>query len=329
MTPKENSPGGLLVAIATQPGQFELRPRQLRASDYGAILSTIENKKNNPGANLEPHDQRNLILMDTIKKLEEASSTAHYHKCALRNLDAWKRERITHDGMIVHLLPGDWGEVTLAMTKRYGHIFACLNMANAFAPGGGYTDGMIAQEENMYRRTDCHFSLDRKDLDEHMYYLPEKTRLINGEDDRVYLDSVCPRVCIRGAEDCTASNLGYPLLSENELFLFYELRSAAKDLRYGGRYDRSETTKRIAAQLDTLIAHGVRHVVLSAFGCGAFLNPGEDVAAVYKEELQKHALDFDVVTFGIFHAGYGPGNFEPFRRVFGDWSKPLWNNISR
>lgn len=322
------SPGGLLVASATQSGNFELKPRQLHASDYGAILPTQPTPMLTtpmPTTRVEPFVQRNIILMDTLTKLEEASSTGHYHKCALRNIKGWKKKCITstqdNEMMIVHLLPGDWGDVTLEMTRRYGHIFACLNMANAYSPGGGYTDGCVAQEENMYRRTDCHFSLDRKDdLDEEYMYLPEKTRLLNAIDDRVYLDSVCPRVCIRGAEDRTASDLGYPLLPEEELFLFFELRSAAVDLRRGAWYNRAETTKRVAAQLDTLIEHGVRHVVFSAFGCGAFLNPGEDVAAVYKEELQKRSSDFDVVAFGIFNAGYGPGNFDPFQRVFGDWA---------
>ena len=46
-----------------------------------------------------------------------------------------------------------------------GTLFASLNMANAYGPGGGYTHGMVAQEENMFRRTDCHFSLRREDID--------------------------------------------------------------------------------------------------------------------------------------------------------------------
>jgi len=355
-------PGSLLVASATQPGQIEVKPRRLRASDYGAILptkkellslsdgiinSTTRSSSPTPNSNEISHlpnlrtpprktrvyrehrVQRNIILIDTITKLEEASSTGHYHKCALRNLEAWKakaRCSTAHNEkneVVVHLLPGDWGDVTLTMTKRYGRIFACLNMANAHSPGGGYTHGYAAQEENMYRRTDCHFFLDRKDLDDELMYLPEKTRLLNAVDDRVYLDATCPRVCIRGAEDRTASDLGYALLPQCDLFLFYELRSAAVDLRFGrARYDRAETSKRIAAQLDTLIEHGVRHVVLSAFGCGAFENPSDDVAAVYKEELQKRRSDFDVVAFGIFNAGYGPCNFGPFQKVFGDWAKP-------
>ena len=39
----------------------------------------------------------------------------------------------------VVVLPGDWGVVTLEMTRQYGVTFASLNMANAYGPGGGYT----------------------------------------------------------------------------------------------------------------------------------------------------------------------------------------------
>ena len=31
--------------------------------------------------------------------------------------------------------------------SRFGTAFAVLNMANAYGPGGGYMDGMAAQEE--------------------------------------------------------------------------------------------------------------------------------------------------------------------------------------
>ena len=40
--------------------------------------------------------------------------------------------------------------MTAGLTRKYGVTFASLNMANAYCPGGGYTDGMVAQEENMY-----------------------------------------------------------------------------------------------------------------------------------------------------------------------------------
>ena len=108
---------------------------------------------------------------------------------------------------------------------------------------------------------------------------------------------------------------------DTEVFPFLELRAAAVDLRGHGShaFDDAETARRIGAQLDTLIEKGVRHAVLSAFGCGAFMNPAERVAAAYRAELEKRATHFDVIAFGIFHAGYGPNNYAPFEAAFEGW----------
>jgi len=214
---------------------------------------------------------------------------------------------------------GDWCEVTLAMTKKYGETFAALNMANAFYPGGGYARGMVAQEENMFRRTDCHFSLHPTMMDSTEEYTAEHTALIEAREGRVYLDTQCPRVCVRGAEDRGRPDLGYMWLEDDDIFPFYELRAAAVDLRGGKGFNEEEMARRVRAQLDTLADAGVRHAVLSAFGCGAFMNPAPAIAAVYKAELQRRATDFDVVAFAIYHAGYGPNNYAPFEAVFKDW----------
>ena len=56
--------------------------------------------------------------------------------------------------------------------------------------------------------------------------------------------------------------------------------------------------------------------MLGAFGCGAFLNPGAEVARLYKDELARRAEAFEVVVFAVYAAGYGPGNFGPFKAVF-------------
>jgi hypothetical protein len=93
-------------------------------------------------------------------------------------------------------------------------------------------------------------------------------------------------------------------------------RAAARDLRDGSAFDADEARRRIVAQLDSLAAHGIRHAALGGFGCGAFLNPGAEVARLYKEELARRADDFCVVAFAIYAAGYGPGNFGPFKAVF-------------
>ena len=168
----------------------------------------------------------------------------------------------------------------------------------------------------MFRRTDCHFSV----LDEHMIgdrYTPEKTALLSAEGGRVHLDTARPRTCIRGPEDRAKEDLGYPWLPDDHVFPFYELRAAAQDLRGGHPFDEAEARKRIEAQLDTLEQAGLRHAVLSAFGCGAFQNPADRVAALYRDALAEREGKFDCVAFAIFHPGYGPDNYAVFSRVFG------------
>lgn len=290
---------------------FGSEPRQLRYKEFGVSI---------PRPFGGAQGKRIEVLIQTLERLEEASPTAKYHRLAQENLRRWRKEaeaRETVASCEIRVLPGDWGAVTHELTKEFGVCFASLNMANAECPGGGYANGMIAQEENMFRRTDCHFSLNKEEFDDDMY--DEETKdILNAKGGRVYLDVDYPRVCIRGAEDRHQSDLGYEWLPDEEVFPFYELRAAAMDLRGGLSFDQKETERRIAAQLDTLIDKKVRHVVLSAFGCGAFLNPAERVAALYRQEIEKRMEHFDVIAFGIFNAGYGPSNFEPFMKEFKD-----------
>jgi len=178
--------------------------------------------------------------------------------------------------------------------------------------------GAIAQEENMFRRTDCHF---RIAADEYGVtadrYLPQMTRLLSAHDGVVYLDKDRPRVCIRWPEDRASADLGYRWLPDEQVFPFFELRAAAQDLRDGLAFEPGDARRRIAAQLDTLRNHGLRHAVLSAFGCGAFRNPADRVAAIYRDEIVARAEHFDVIAFAILAPGYGPDNYTPFVRVIG------------
>ena len=112
--------------------------------------------------------------------------------------------------------------------------------------------------------------------------------------------------------------MGYRWLPDNQVFPFFELRAAAQDLRHGAAFDPCDARRRIAAQLDTLRNHGLRHAVLSAFGCGAFRNPADRIAAIYREEIVARSKDFDVIAFAIFAPGYGPDNYTPFARMIGE-----------
>jgi hypothetical protein len=264
--------------------------------------------------------RRRAVLRETIDAFERSEPADLYHRLALRNLDRWQeRSAGSHSGLRVEVLPGDWGEVTGALTAKYGQCFAVLNMANPYVPGGAYVEGAVAQEENMFRRTDCHFQVGHEEYDPATdCYHPVTTRLLLAQEGRVYLDSQKPRVCIRGPEDRAHPDLGYPWLAEDQVFPFLELRASAQDLRGGHHFSEDEARRRISAQFNTLKDHGVRHVVFGAFGCGAFKNPSDRVARIYREEILKHELAFSVIAFAIFHAGYGPNNFIPFQEALGN-----------
>ena len=79
------------------------------------------------------------------------------------------------------------------------------------------------------------------------------TALVSGANGRVYLDTTTPRVCIRGAEDLTQADFGYKWLAPNEVFPFFELRTAAVDLRGNKKgFDARECRRRIDAQVTHL-----------------------------------------------------------------------------
>lgn len=261
--------------------------------------------------------QRRRVLAETLAVLSERR--AYYLDRAERNLARWHAAAATPDPPFeLRVVAGDWGEVTADLTRQFGVPFAVLNMANAYVPGGAYVEGAVAQEENMFRRSDCHFHVDAPGYDPSTdRYSAAMTRLISGQDGRVYLDPDQPRVCVRGREDRARPDLGYRWLDDSEVFPFFELRAAGVDLRDGRPFDPTEARRRIAALLDTLIHNRLRNAVLGALGCGAFRNPTEPVARIFGEEILARRERLGIVAFAIFNAGYGPDNHAIFARVLG------------
>lgn len=262
--------------------------------------------------------RRRAVLRETLNRFSTADPPNKYDLLANSNLERWRNSAEKHfGGNQVYVAGGDWGDVTQRFTKEYGCCFAALNMANAFVPGGAYVEGTAAQEENMFRRTNCHFFVGPDEYDPtNDRYHAHMTSLISAEHGVVYLDSKNPRVCIRGSEDRCRSDLGYPWLPDAEVFPFFELRAAAQDLRDGSAFSEPNARKRIAAQLNTLIVHGIKHAILGASGCGAFMNPALRIAELYRQEIEKRKHNFEVIAFAIHESGYGPDNLTPFTEVF-------------
>jgi hypothetical protein len=304
-------------ATQTQASMYEARKEaekiiRIIKNDPFSFLSTqnISRKAQNPHSrDLSMDDiKRQLVQQDTIMKLNTQGYLESLRKKAKQNLGNQKQSRQT----VVEVTKGDWGEITGNLTKNYGIIFAVLNMANAFKFGGGYLEGRSAQEENMFRRSDCSLDETGRQKDSmgraNNTYDRPMTDLINAVNGQVYLD-VHPRVCFKGADDGNGG--GYNVLPDNETFLFYELRSAAVDLRNGHAFDQNVCLQRIEAQFKTLENNGLRHVVLSAFGCGAFKNPPDEVAECYRQKILQHSGNFDVICFAIYDV-HGSNNYTFF-----------------
>ena len=291
------------------------------------INNCFENRRydyNNYGKDILTEGDLDPVQIALKKTLEYFSTNNNLYNAtnkALGNLKLWNDEAEKVKRKVeakVEIKQGDWGDITLGMTRQYGQIYTVLNMANAIYPGGHYTEKPQAQEENMFRRSSCHFFLERIDMNEtKTEYKNDKTKLINAENNIVYLDNVCPRVCIMDTK--------YNIVNEDQFFPFYEMKAAALDRRQKHKelkqtipmvYDDSETKemeKKISAQFTTMMQQNQKYCILSAFGCGAFLNPAEQVAKIYADCIFNFRDHFEHIVFAIFDRG--TTNFDSFNKT--------------
>ena len=197
---------------------------------------------------------RQCVLQETLCAFASTFNTMTYHEIAHYNMirfkekSQWKEIDKSTFG-IIKVINSDTLDAALSATKIFGERFTVLNMANATGFGGGYTHGRSAQEENIFRRTDCHFSMLRTDLSlknpgNYKYFFTYEddgnltmTQRINRG--IVFKDQ--PRVCIRRGESLVPGDnkppveilqlIHYKWLDYYDIFQFYEMRNAARDYR--------------------------------------------------------------------------------------------------
>lgn len=295
-----------------------------------------------PPANTpDDREYRKHVLWDTLESLQGPQLKTATDE-AKANLRRWATAAVNVTPPYLEVLDGDWGEITQQMTERYGQLYTVLNMAHAEHPGGGYQKGAPAQEETIMYRSSEHFYIDRAlevaaDLTN---YTPAMTDLLNAKNDRVYLDIVCPRVCIKSKEVSEVDidpatgrpkivvRTGKPALKINRTasyqplgdkkFPFFAMKAAADDLRGPKPFNKASMEKKIEAQFVTAIEKGVKYIVLSAFGCGAFANRPEDVAPLYAAAIKKYHHRFNHIVFAIYSgSNIGGDNVGVFTSSFG------------
>jgi uncharacterized protein (TIGR02452 family) len=201
-----------------------------------------------------------------------------------------------------------------------------LNMASDRNPGGGVQNGSGAQEENIFRRTNLFRS-----LYQFADYAAEYG--IRGARDRYPLDGKTGGVYSGSITVFRASeSSGYALLKEPYRLSFVSVPALRRPelVKKGDAYFIAdsfvETAKeKIRTILRIAAIHNHENLVLSAFGCGAFANPPEHVALLFKEVFDEAEFKnyFRLAVFSIiddhnsWKAQNPEGNVLPFLKVFG------------
>ena len=199
-----------------------------------------------------------------------------------------------------------------AASAYKGKKVAVLNFANNHSVGGApWSAG--AQEECLCRTSTLYPCI----LAEYEAFYQRHQDLYRagkidnyGNDDLIYT----PGVIVFKSDESAPK-----LLKKEEWYPVDVITCAAPQLGFcdSGQTARFEAmmNMRIQKILQAAKKEGVEVLILGAFGCGAFNNPPETVARLFKENLKLY--HFETVEFAVYDRGKVGGNLDVFKRVFG------------
>ena len=215
-------------------------------------------------------------------------------------------------------------ETTLSAHRRHlakGHKVVSLNFAAATQPGGGFLTGARAQEEYLCRSSALYLAI--KDSPMYAYHRREghnrySDAMIYSPDVPVFRDDehgLLPKPYL--ASFITSAAPLTKHLHPEELVHIPEI------LR-----------ERIRKILSVAQAHGHDSLVLGAWGCGAFGNDGNQVAALFKWALAEDFKGaFKEVTFAIVDTSPEKKFIGPFTKCFlkpaEPFIEPLWEIVAK
>jgi uncharacterized protein (TIGR02452 family) len=205
-------------------------------------------------------------------------------------------------------------DTTLSVARRMtleGRAPGTLNFASATHPGGGFLTGARAQEESLARSSGLYTCLEGDPF--YQYHQGE------GHNDHFYSHAAIysPDVPVFRLDDGT-------LLEEpwTGTFLTSAAVMASRILESGRHSEADiehamrERTRRV---LEIFRHHGHRHLLLGAWGCGAFGGDSRVMARLFKETLEgEFAGTFETVVFGITDWSEERRFIEPFEQGFSE-----------
>ena len=73
---------------------------------------------------------------------------------------------------------------------------------------------------------------------------------------------------------------------------------------------------RIQRIFQVAAAEGTEILILGAFGCGAFRNPPDIVADVFRDVTSKYRKKFETIEYAVYHTDREAENYRAFQKAF-------------
>lgn len=181
-----------------------------------------------------------------------------------------------------------------------------LNFANPVEPGGGWARGAYAQEENLCRASSLYKCL-IKDID---FYKFNDSNIALSSHYLIYSPFV--PFFKNGALEFLNRPFKASVITSSAVIV-PEVEEGKNNLIYKTMYERCKKIICLAA------SQGHRVLLLGAFGCGAFFNDPEIIAAIFKNILidDDYRSYFDIIQFPIpeFMNEIRSKNIDPFANI--------------
>lgn len=198
------------------------------------------------------------------------------------------------------------------------HQTCVLNFASATNPGGGVVLGSTAQEECLCRCSTLYANLTDGKVWKPFYgaHREQHNQLYN--DDCIYTPDVVvfktdtrePKLLDKAdwwkvnVITCAAPNLRPD-------------RDGNRSVRIGEKELYALHVKRMRRIMNIVAGRGNDVVILGAYGCGAFKNPPEVVAAAMRQVSWEYRYHFKTIEFAVYCSPRDERNYDVFKRVIG------------
>lgn len=271
--------------------------------------------------NAEIFQDTTEFLNESEKLLTATAETRQKQKLILADQDILESESsYDRDADIIVS-----GKRTLEAASAYKDRKVCiLNFASATNPGGGVVHGSSAQEESLCRCSTLYFCLDTPELMRDFYLPHRKVGNPLYNDDIIY----SPDVYV------IKTDTSFPdRMKENDWYQVNVITCAAPNLRErpsnamnpnAGNKAAKITEQELRVLLETRVrrifklaaAEGNEVLILGAFGCGAFRNPPDVVADVFRQITGEFTRQFETIEYAVFHTDRETENYKAFKRAF-------------